>query len=490
VVSSCLDRSLNIQNLVYRCSLQRFFLQARKTPNHLGDVEMAASQEASLLRHSVSDAAASQAETGAQKKVISEEVTFHTQPLVKNQCTISFVLIAAICTVYGGLHAATNFNPNTMLHVHVVADENASENGSTTTTSYSKSQRIGRVDILRLIDNEAGDYNNDLNASGSGGNSTAGGAAADDVAGGDDTAGGEGVVISSSDARQYIYPNSFTSTLSKRCVDTLWSHCNSGGADKCRWKASACNYNNHDCLNLTGLFPNRTLVFRGDSTLREQFSVWSFYCCPWAPPVLKSDTNMTSRDTVTRHHPMLGLKSYFHFDYLFDHLLDPIPAIPEGAPIDAVVVGLGMYQAKAITTNRTDQDSLQSIQSEKVHHIVTSVCDVHKAKVGFFVGGWMECVAMRKHKAKVVRQNGKVCPQSAQLVSVINRIVKFALMRQKPRKDGCYVHYIPAMKCRGQRRTCTGDGVHARSASAYGNTKFQLLFNAAKVVFQTRPEGM
>lgn len=412
----------------------------------------------------------------------------HTGGCLRNQFGIFSVLLVAILTVYGGLHAASNFDPSTMLRVQV---DDVDTNGTVISTS---SKRVERVDVLRIIDSESEDFNQNgtlaedaaaVAAHGKNGSSDSGDGAGG--AGGDE--GGGDVVISDADAHRYIYPKSFTSTLSKRCVDTLWSHCNSGGADKCRWKSSACNFNNNDCLNLTGLFPNRTLVFRGDSTLREQFSVWSFYCCPWARPVLKSDTNMTSRETVTRHHPGLGLRSYFHFDYLFDHLLDPIPAIGPNETVDAVVVGLGMYQAKAITTNRTDQDSLYDIQNEKVHHIIKSVCDVHKAKVGFFVGGWMECVAMRKHKAKVVRQNGKVCPQSAQLVSVINRMVKHSLMRQPPRADGCYVHYIPAMKCRGQRRTCTGDGVHARSASAYGNTKFQLLFNAAKVVFQTRPPG-
>jgi hypothetical protein len=279
--------------------------------------------------------------------------------------------------------------------------------------------------------------------------------------------------------------NSFSSLKARSCVAQISSLCHNSGSDKCNWKGAGCGYSNQESWSLTKLFPNQTFVFHGDSTLRETFSVWSYYCCPWAAPVLKADTNMTSRTVISRVHHGANVKSFFRFDYLFDHLLEPLKIV-ENETVDVVVIGMGMYHAKAITTNEPNATSLLQLQS-KIDNVIKVVCDIHRAKVGFYVGGWMECGAMKHHKAKAVRQNYRVCHYSTQTLRAVNKMVHETLQKQLERPDGCYVHYVQPLRCHGQKHFCTGDGVHARSNGNYGNSKFQLVFNAVKTVYQNAP---
>ena len=282
--------------------------------------------------------------------------------------------------------------------------------------------------------------------------------------------------------------NSFSSFKGRSCVAQIGTLCHNSGSDKCSWKGGGCGFSNVEMWSLSSMFRNQTFVFHGDSTMRETFSVWSYYCCPWAAPVLKADTNMSSRMVISRIHHNVSLKSFFRFDYLFDHLLEPLPQV-ENETVDAVVVGLGMYHAKAIVTNETNATSLLDLRS-KINNVIKLVCDVHKAKVGFYVGGWMECGAMKHHKAKAVRQNYRVCYLSTQTLRAVNKMVHDALLTQSERPDGCFVHYIQPLRCHGQKHFCTGDGVHARSNGNYGNSKFQLLFNSVKTVYQNAPSHL
>lgn len=425
----------------------------------------------------------------------------------QNNRVIFVILLAGFLVLFFGLGHFIDYDPNRLpvqssssLYNNRTGDawqpfsENDPLNQSTTTIQQSGPRKREAIDFLRELAPMAMNDDDEIAAYLNGSKKVAGGAqtAADD-AGLDDegTDGGLGIKVD----RTPLYPGCHTSRFAKQCAASVYAQCNNKGADKCQWRHSACNFNNYDCRQLYAMFENRTFMFRGDSTLREQFSAWGYYCCPGVGPVLKNHTNMTNRETVSRINKQFNIQSYFHFDYLLDHLMEPLPQIVgmqsatdggEGRQIDVMAIGLGMYHAKAITTGQKDAMSIEQIR-ERIPNVITSICDLHKAKVGFVVGGWMECAAMKKNKAKAVRQNSLVCPQSARIVSHINKMYQTYLRHQPPRKDGCYVHYVPAYRCRNQKHVCTGDGVHARSNGNYGNSKFQLLFNAVKAVMLGAP---
>jgi hypothetical protein len=267
----------------------------------------------------------------------------------------------------------------------------------------------------------------------------------------------------------------------RKCIGEMLPTCNNRGLDRCQWRNTSCGFGPVQHSLFDSLFGNKTIVFHGDSTLRELFSAWSYYCCPWAANVEKAETNMTSRTVVSRIHKRAAMRSFFRFDYLFQHLSEPLEEV-RGLPVDAVVVGLGLYSAKAIATNESNAVSFDEIKEHYVRNVVSVVCDVHKAKAGLFMASWMECSAMKRHKSRSVRQNGQVCSQSAQALSVVNRIVSMALNKQPDRPDGCRVHFVRPLRCTKVRHPCTGDGVHARSGSEYGQSRFSLLVNALKIV--------
>ena len=271
----------------------------------------------------------------------------------------------------------------------------------------------------------------------------------------------------------------------RKCIAEILPTCNNHGLDRCQWRPSTCGFGQVNNTQFANVFANKAVVFHGDSTLRELFSAWSYYCCPSEAAIDKIDTNMSSRTVVSRFHRESNMRSYFRFDYLFDHLSEPLRET-SGTRVDVVVLGLGLYHAKGIATNETDAVSFDEIKLRLAPKIVPLVCDVHKAKIGLFMSSWMECAAMKRHKSRSVRQNHQVCSQSSQALSVINRVISMALAKQQPREDGCHVHFVRPFRCTKVRHPCTGDGVHARSGSEYGNSRFSLLVNSMKLALGSR----
>jgi len=222
--------------------------------------------------------------------------------------------------------------------------------------------------------------------------------------------------------------------------------------------------------------------------MRVLFSMWSNDCCPGpGPNVNKQSANMTFRSLIARHNNATGMRSWYKFDYEFQHLLSsPNEGLPpnEGFPratvpekVDIVVVSMGLYEARRIPMNISQRELNETVRS-----VMKSICEVHKAPVGFFLAGGLECKLMKNHAVSSTRLEYRVCPQSSKVWRLINTAVRNMLLDQDPpEQSSCYIHYLPALKCRvAGKIQCTTDGIHPRLN--FARTRLSLILNSLKVL--------
>jgi hypothetical protein len=209
---------------------------------------------------------------------------------------------------------------------------------------------------------------------------------------------------------------------------------------------------------------------------------------------LKNVANVLNPGYVARHWEGTGMKSFFRFDMVFEDLLRNV--YPHTGPtssdiIDVVVVSLGHHFA--LRFERDYNHSLSMLQHEQsiADIVVKNVCDVHRAKFGFYLGQWMECPSELEEEKRVLCQN------KSKTVQTLNNAVREMLLRQPKRLDGCFVFFVEPVECKSRAKqyhensTCTRDGLHTGkilSLSHYLNSKVVLLANAIRYVF--RQHGM
>lgn len=278
------------------------------------------------------------------------------------------------------------------------------------------------------------------------------------------------------------------------CMHALYPHCcNNRGGDRCNWiRPNPCGFGSN--VNLTEALANKTVVFRGDSTLRELFTMFSFFNCDPAKGVMKQDANWSFRTSHERSRKATGFQSVFQFDFELDHLKEPLSWKRDAArrPIkaDVVVISLGMYNAKNYSKPASEVKYTTEDIPKYLHHIADAVCKQHGAKVGVFLAQMMECRAMRKSKLPTVKRNAAICTPSWRALQTINGWVRefinngttSTMSALATAGGGCRLYYVPHYDCHGGTAFCTSDGVHGRSHSSYLRTKVEIVSNALRLL--------
>eukprot|EP00759_Apiculatamorpha_spiralis_P034639 PhF_6_TR35720/c0_g1_i1/m.51861 len=263
------------------------------------------------------------------------------------------------------------------------------------------------------------------------------------------------------------------------CVNRIGKLCANHGSENCMWPNNDCEFRHLGIHpNILEATNNKTIVFRGDSTMRDVFGLWSHTCCPADPEITKKMSNMTYRSLIPRHNDEKQLKSFFKFDYLYEHLEEKLPLVPPN--VDVVVISLGVYESRVMPTNISNATIQRYAQN-----VVDSVCNVHKAKLGLFLAGGLECKTMKRHAVASTRAMGRQCPQSSKSWRIINTAVRDYIQKVHQHKEShCELHYLPSLKCSVTgRKVCTVDGIHPRAR--FAKSKLELILNVVDLFFRT-----
>jgi hypothetical protein len=302
---------------------------------------------------------------------------------------------------------------------------------------------------------------------------------------------------------------------SAACIAAMPGLCNNRHKDYCTWARNDCGAPN--LPDLRKLFRNRTIVMRGDSTLREMFSALAFFISPKMPGITKADASWNFRSLIKREEPDYDVQTFFKFDTEFSELLEPLKGVP---PADIAIVSLGMYDARNFT-NFTMRDVETYAGSLR-----RGICDVLNASVGIFLAQTIECKAQRKSNLATVKRMARSCPNTLQVLRAINSRIQADLQKQTalqdtdgvvapgvnssnnsstatgstatcnrdggaskptepPRRRSCQIHFIPPFICSSNAQLpCTKDGVHSRRGSNYLSSKISILLNAMRVLIQ------
>ena len=224
------------------------------------------------------------------------------------------------------------------------------------------------------------------------------------------------------------------------CLSHVYADCRNRGADRCQWptEPGPCGFDGRPLEDAAPVLANRTVVFRGDSTLRELFSHTLRGCCPGATGVLKLQANWTYRTLSHRRNPATGADFWFQFDYTYEHLLESLsglgggdePASGAGEPpgaaprrVDVAVVSVGIYDARNLAQDDNVTEAAVARNATAVRRIADvvrrGVCERLGARVGFFVAPMLECRAMRRQK-HARRKGAGTCSRSWVLLKLLN----------------------------------------------------------------------
>lgn len=285
-----------------------------------------------------------------------------------------------------------------------------------------------------------------------------------------------------------LCPDSKGQNMTRFCLQNSVRLCNSRGRDHCRWFPNDCGYRDAYAFNISN-FQNRTFVFRGDSVLRELFSMFVWYYAR-APVVEKRDANWTFRSLTRRYEPSADWDAYYKFDYEFRHLIEPLQ-LETSNKVDVAVVSVGMYNAKNYTNaskNTSIDYDIEDIPRTMVPLLVKGICDSLNASAGIVIGQTVECKAMRKTNSAAVKRNSKICKKTFENLRLINGWIEtFLNNRSECETRKCPIYFIPPLHCFGNsgQFPCTADGVHARKGSNYLRTKTLMLAQSLDLVLKS-----
>eukprot|EP00759_Apiculatamorpha_spiralis_P014970 PhF_6_TR21682/c0_g1_i1/m.30950 len=257
------------------------------------------------------------------------------------------------------------------------------------------------------------------------------------------------------------------------CINNVLVACQHRGHPGCHWKnaeAKKCLYS----YVITGAAPMRkvlhkkTLLFLGDSMLRDVFNAVLWQCCIGTLP--KKLANMRKR---TPHLFRYVKNDYditlvFRFDFDPEQLLTFISEFPV-AP-DGILVSVGSHPA----FNTTRWNVLES--QGGVEQVMQTFMELTSKKYGehvpvVFLAQHIECDSMASTRIGAFREKAAQCPEAlAYLRQIQQNMLAFS---EYMRKYGYPLWYVPALECESG---CTEDGMHSKGGK-YSRARVDLVLN-------------